>query len=386
MAKLNAWTFAPLAAAAMIATLPAQAQTADRVASPSLWDGGTTAMTPATSNTSAPSNWRLTAGKEFNGVSGAFDGTALLLFTTTEAAGTFACSGSLMKGGEYVLTAAHCVDGLISMSVQFGYTNNVALQTRTVTQAVAHPGWNGSLDTGADIALVKLSAPVTNLPQYTLSTSNDVGKQYIMTGYGSTTTGGSNSPSSWGDSAYGHYGYNTFDTESSIAFGAWDATHPGAGTYTAPAHGATYVSDFDYYNASSTLAQRNQYNTLQRMADASGGGWTSGTTLGTTEALIAGGDSGGGDFIWNGTEWVLSAVHSWGWQFCGGRITSPSCDFRTGNDTSYGDISGSTAVFSHTAWINSVIAAPVPEPETYALMLAGLAVVAGMARRRRRAA
>ena len=41
----------------------------------------------------------------------------------------------------------------------------------------------------------------------------------------------------------------------------------------------------------------------------------------------------------------------------------------------------STAVYSNVGWINSIVA--VPEPETYALMLAGLAAVAGVARRRR---
>src|SRR6218665_1154202 len=322
MAKFKTLVFAPIAAAALMAMTPAHALS-DRTASPSLWsDGvGASGATPATSNGSAVTNWRLSPTAAFNGVTNAFDGTARLLFTTTEAAGTFVCSGSLMAGGEYVLTAAHCVDGLISMTVQFGLYNGSALQTRTVTQAITAPGWDGSLDTGADIALVKLSAPVTGLHTYALSTTNDVGKQYIMTGYGSTTTGGSTSASGWGDSNYGHYGYNTFDTTSDVFTAAWDAK-TGEGLYTAPTYGLTYVSDFDYYSASSTAAQRAQYNTLQRIADITGGDWTSGTSLGVSESLIAGGDSGGGDFIWDAAsgQWLLSGIHSWGWQFCPGRV------------------------------------------------------------------
>ena len=94
-----------------------------------------------------------------------------------------------------------------------------------------------------------------------------------------------------------------------------------------------------------------------------------------------GGDSGGGDFVWTGSEWLLTGVHSWGWQFCDGRI-DPSCDFANTNSGSWGDLMGSTAVYSHTDWIRSVIA--VPEPGTYALMMLGLLGV-GVASRRRRA-
>ncbi len=354
------WLFAPVAFAAILATVPALAQTG-RVSKPNLWmpSPSSSGVTPETSNTSSPTNWRLTAGKTFNGIPGAFDGTALLLFTSSELSGTYACSGSLVAP-QWVLTAGHCTDGLLTMTVQFGFTNNVALVTRNVVSYVQSPGWNGTLDTGADLALVKLDSPVTTLPIYALSSTNDIGKRYVMTGYGTTGTGSSAGSPNWSDSAYGHYGYNTFDVTSDVFEAAWDAT-TGEGVYTAPTYGHTYVTDFDFYNG--TPAQSVQYNTLQRIASATGGTWGNSRALGKFESLIAGGDSGGGDFIWQDGAWVLSAVHSWGWNFCPGRIApgglidAPTCDYKSNNSSSYGDLSGSTAVYEHLDWINSVISA-----------------------------
>ena len=349
-------------------------------------------LTPTTGNTSSPSNWRFAPGQLFNGVA-ALDGVALLEFTASDG-GTYACSGSLLQGGAYVLTAGHCADDFVgNMTVMFGYYNGVASVTRTVSQgnATLHPLWQGfdnSADAGTDLAILKLSAPVTNIQGYKLSTTNDVGKTFLMAGYGTSGTATSSTGPNWNDGNYGHYGYNTFDVTSKTFNQAVDSVVAGWGYNAAYYTGTTYMSDFD--NASGAAAN----NTLGRIAGVTGNAWTSGTGLGANEALIAGGDSGGGDFVWDAAsgQWLLSAVHSWGWN---GNQTNGTgacdfvgltgCDTRPNNGSSYGDLSGSTAVFDQQAWINSVVnpAVPVPEPETYALMLAGLGLVAAAARRRR---
>ena len=184
------------------------------------------APTPQTGNTSDPSNWRFTPGMTFNGVAGALDGVAKLSFTTPD--GNFACSGSLLAGGAYVVTAAHCADDFSKMTVQFGYANGTAAVTRNVSvgNAIIHKAWNGSLDTGADIAILKLDSVVTGIKGYKLSTTNDVGKDFLMAGYGTTNRADVNSPTNWNDAAWGHYGYNTFDVISQ-EFNA--AYYPAAG-------------------------------------------------------------------------------------------------------------------------------------------------------------
>jgi hypothetical protein len=320
----------------------------------------------AMSNNSAPSNWRFTSADTFNGVN--FDGVARLRFDNDGdlTNGSYVCSGTLLAGGQYVLTAGHCADDFNVMEVKFGINSNVATATRGVTAAYLKPGWNGTLGTGADMAIIKLDAPVVGIQGFRLDTNSAIGKQVLMMGYGTTAVGNSAADPNWNEWGHGHWGMNTFDVTSKVFSDAWDGT--GNNTY-----GEEYVADYD----SGTSGN----NTLGIVAGMKGNLWTS-NNGDNIESLITGGDSGGGDFVWTGTEWLVTGVHSWGWQFCEYRIT-PSCDFSTANSGSWGDLMGSTAVYSNVDWINSIVA--VPEPETYALMLVGLAAVAGVARRRRKA-
>ena len=375
MTTRHALTAAAAALLCASAYTTAQASTGPQLPSLGFYD-------PATANTSSPSDWRFAPGQVFNGVAGALDGVARLSFSNS--GGNWACSGSLIAGGQYVLTAAHCADNFTSMTVNFGWYNGVAAVTRTVAAggATLHPAWAGfatSGDAGSDIAILKLYAPVTGINGYNLSTTNDVGKDFLMAGYGTTSVGSSNVATNWGDGGYGHYGYNTVDVDSKTFNATLDNYVAGWGYDASFYVGLTYMSDYD--NANGALAN----NTLSRVAGAPGNVWTSNGGLGTNEALIAGGDSGGGDFVWSGTEWLLSGVHSWGWggnNPCGA-VGLVGCDIGTVNGSSYGDLSGSTAVVSHLAWISSTIN-PVPEPGTWALLLGGLSAVGSLAKRRSR--
>ncbi len=332
----------------------------------------------AVATTSAPSDWRLVPGQTFNGVAGAMDGVVRIAYT--DAAGdALACSGSLLAGGQFVVTAAHCAADFRSMKVYVGWAGGSASEVREVSASNAHvnPLWTSTDDTdkGSDIAILKLDRAVTSVKGYNLSTTNDVGKNYLIAGYGRTGPGDSADQPNGKDVLWGHYGYNTYDVSSQTFDRKTDETVAGWGydpAFYAP--GVTYRSDFDDGTAA--------HNTLGRIAGATGDGWTSGTGLGAGEALAADADSGAGEFVWNGSEWLLSGVHSWtaqGSDYCP-VYGLAGCDASDTNPSSFGDFSGATATFSHVAWIRAVTA--VPEAATYAMLLSGLALMGALARRR----
>jgi secreted trypsin-like serine protease len=185
-----------------------------------------------------------------------------------------------------------------------------------------HPGWgatSGSLYAGYDIALVRLSTPVTGFTPAALAPSSEYVEEGTIVGFGTTGTGLTGSTVAGGTKRAGN---NMVDAQ-------------GDGVTMSP---NVLLVDFDEPGNTSASTLGNFY--------------LGGNTPLTLEYLSAPGDSGGGLFVTRESETFLLGITSFGVAAKDGVTNS-----------SYSDRAGFTDVTAFNSWITTTMT--VPEPGTW---------------------
>lgn len=249
----------------------------------------------------------------------------------------------------WALTAAHVVDvnknGSIDEvisddTLRIGFQQRVPTRIVVPTGTNGNRGWNGDINAGFDIALVRFDVPFVNIAPASIYTSfQEIGKTITAVGFGQ---GGTGQTGATGAASVKRAGDNVVDQLVNFSNGAtalrWDFDEP-----------SPRVSR-NFSGSSAPLDM---------------------------EHLIAPGDSGGGSFIFENDSWLLAGVHSGTYDF----YNYPGA---TSNTSTYGDGALVTRVAAYQQFIYSSIpelAVAVPEPAHVALIaVTGLLI----AQRRRR--
>lgn len=297
---------------------------------------------------------------------GEFSGVVSLEGSLTGDAPTPFCTGSLLTGGQYILTAAHCltdentttiVSGLLNQPFAATFDLASGFTQVLISDLFVFPGWQGSVLNGGDIALLRLLEPApAEAEQYDIYRNTDeLGQSFLKVGYGDIGTG------TTGDilpnGLFAFFGQNQFEaTEADFVDLLFNPP-----TTVSPLSQLLY--DFD-----SGFPIDNLFGSLG---------------LGSLEVNTGFGDSGGPAFIGN----RIAGLTSYG--IGGFGLTFPS-DIDTETNSTFGELSGDTRVSTYASFVDAVLAgriapsgqntAAIPEPST----LAGMALFGAWLLNRRR--
>jgi secreted trypsin-like serine protease len=255
---------------------------------------------------------------------------------------------------QWALTAAHVVDTNLNADLS---DDAITFDTLTVGGVTRHAveafvpvgingnrGWDGNINAGFDLALVRLDAPITTVTPATLYTSfQELGKQITSVGFGQSGTGKTGASTASGTKRAGD---NVVDELLNFSNGLTALRY-----------------DFD------EPAPRTSPNVFG-----------SSTPL-DLEYSIAPGDSGGGSFIFENGQWLLAGVNSGTYNF----FNYPGA---TSNNATYGDGVLLTRVSAYQQFIASNIPelASILIPEPTGLALLAITAWAGAVRPSRRRA
>ena len=227
----------------------------------------------------------------------------------TENGASMIASGTLIND-QWVLTAAHVTQEINSSNIG-GLTFNVGGTSYHAAETLYNNAWDGDVNNGHDLGLVKLDAPITDLEPARLYLGRGENLQIgTVVGFGVSGTGLTGAVSAAGTK---RAGTNVLGLGSALNNIPWS----GGGDDT------MLVADFDAPVAGAT------------------GDPTLDLSLPTSlEFCAAPGDSGGGWFVQSGGQNYLAGVTSF-------LLSNP----QNGGQAMYGDIFGASRVSSYLDWI-----------------------------------
>lgn len=309
------------------------------------------------------------------------------------AAGAFVCSGALMQDRIHVLTAAHCLSlgpagspAPVTTTVRFYGGNNPDLVVQNVNTASSdlavlsaasyfvHPDYTGEVVDQNDIAIIRLNQEAPSWVQsYRISpVFNLRGQQFEVAGYGARGPGGLDGAlfgtgrlrageNEWdyrlGAGLFQGF-FTTRDSNGEHVFGTADLEH-------------SWLSDFDAPGGFGNVG----CNLASVFTGSLGTRYCNGA-LGAREATVAGGDSGGPNFL-NGR---LSGITSYGFT-----LGTSFGDVDNLTNSTFGEFAGVVPVNLHRDFIRTTTGMAVPEPSSWVMLIAGFGLVGGSLRRRRAA-
>lgn len=307
---------------------------------------------------------------------GAFDGIGSIFVDIGDPNGLgYLCTGTLLAGGQYMLTAAHCLSDGTNVVAQQTYsvfyppgTPNSFREIITSNQFFVHPLYTGEVIDAHDIALIKLgSAPSAGIlaGAKQLYGGNAVGGNATLVGSGTTGTGAT------GGTGGGGFTLDDRRTGQNRVDLTWSDPNFGGffNGFFGNADPNTLVGDFDSGNAANDAScWISSFFVFNNAAYCDLG-------FGNFETSLGGGDSGG-PLLLNG---LVAGVASYGLTF------GLDPDIDNSLNSTFGEFSGWTSVDYNRAWLDSYIAPRqvVPEPTTFVLMLVGGGSLLLVARRRR---
>lgn len=291
--------------------------------------------------------------------------------------GAFVCSGTLLNDRRSIATAAHCVssgagsenplsttiffqpeDGLIDPTTNI-YSSPAGVVEIEVSDYFVNPDYTGEVIDQNDIAILRLEEDAPEwATSHELYLGNDLtGQVFNVAGYGARGNGTDGRIGNTGRLRQGNNMYD-FAFGDDIFGGFWtDEDLNGENFFGTADIEFSYVSDFD-----NGLAQNDASGLIGAVL---GTNMFEDLGLGDNEVGIAGGDSGGPNFINN----LLSGINSYGLSF------GPSFgDVDNVLNSGFGELSGYVPTWIHADFIRQSMV-QVSTPQSLGIFALGLSLL-----------